>query len=94
MSEISEVTINKCFKKLEKIANKDKLSIQYKWVKSICENLAPRNGFAKYYLCVLEKKLTGNISKYNLNQLDNILITEPYWLNRFAEFNILRSSLT
>jgi hypothetical protein len=81
------------FKKLDDVKN-NKLEIQYKWLTSICDNLAPRNGFAKYYLCSLERKLNGKISPDRINQLQDLIFKEHYWSKRLAEFNLDVKSLT
>lgn len=81
------------FKKLEYVEDLNKLKIQYKWLTSICDNLAPRNGFAKYYLCVLENKLNGNISSKRIEQLRELINKESYWNNRLAEFNLCMNSI-
>jgi radical SAM superfamily enzyme YgiQ (UPF0313 family) len=76
------------FKRLDKVYQNQKLEIQYKWLQSICDNLAPRNGFAKYYLCILEKRKYGDASQKRKSDLDNLIHEEPYWANRLNEFGL------
>ena len=76
------------FKKIETIKNIDKLKIQYKWLSSICETLAPTNAFAKYYKCKLEQKLEGKSKYKSLEDLKHNLKEHPYWLERFSEFSL------
>jgi radical SAM superfamily enzyme YgiQ (UPF0313 family) len=76
------------FEKLERATIREKISIQYKWLDSICQVLAPNNAFARYYRCVLDEKLSGNVSIDNVTSLKQILNTQDYWVARFNEFNI------
>jgi len=76
------------FKKLDSITNLQKLNIQYKWVSSICDNLAPTNAFAKYYKCKLETKLYGKYFDTSLADLILNLKEHSYWDARFSEFSL------
>jgi len=76
------------FKKLDLIQDEYKLQIQHRWLTSICDNLATRNGFAKYYLCSLDKKLYGSIPQYRINDLKKLIEAEPYWNDRLSEFGL------
>ena len=76
------------FQKLDSITNPEKLGIQYKWLSSICDTLAPTNAFAKYYKCKLEVKMKGQANPKSLNDLKSNLAEQPYWLTRFSEFSL------
>jgi hypothetical protein len=76
------------FKKLVAITDPEKLRIQYKWVTSICDLLAPTNAFAKYYKCQLEVRANGHASEKSLNDLKANLAEHPYWNARFSEFSL------
>ena len=76
------------FHKLDTITDPSKLGIQYKWLSSICDTLAPTNAFAKYYKCKLEVRMKGQASSKSLEDLKANLAAQPYWLTRFSEFSL------
>ena len=76
------------FSRLGQIRDPKKLRIQYKWISSICDSLAPTNAFAKYYRCELETRLEGQARPKSLTDLDRNLDAQPYWNKRFAEFSL------
>jgi len=76
------------FNRLSQIKDPRKLKIQYKWISSICNSLAPNNAFAKYFRCDLEAQLEGRARTKSLTSLVKNLDEQPYWHKRFAEFSL------
>jgi radical SAM superfamily enzyme YgiQ (UPF0313 family) len=79
------------FRRLDSITDPHKLKIQYAWLTSICDLLAPTNAFAKYYKCKLELNLFGEVSERSFEDLTTNLALHPYWTSRFLEFSLSSS---
>lgn len=76
------------FKKLDRVVDRKKLEIQYKWISSVCTQLATSNAFAKHYRNILYKRLKGEDNAEFLNDLADCMNRMPYWRNRFEEFGL------
>jgi radical SAM superfamily enzyme YgiQ (UPF0313 family) len=65
-----------------------KIHQQQQNLKALSEVISPENGFALYFLGVLEHRLNGTISPAIIERLRRRLETSPYWLDRFAAFGL------
>jgi radical SAM superfamily enzyme YgiQ (UPF0313 family) len=59
----------------------------------LSEVISPENGFALYFLGVLEYRLHGRVPVQLIARLRERLHTSPYWADRFAAFGLAVSDL-
>ena len=65
-----------------------KIDQQMKNMRSLCDRVAPENGFALYFLGFLQNKVQGKIDPEIIHRLENRLETSPYWQDRFHAFGL------
>lgn len=65
-----------------------KLKRQAKYVKNICEGLAPNNPFAIYFHVYLQRRLYGIDEKELIKKLEEKLASSHFWKNAFAELEL------
>jgi radical SAM superfamily enzyme YgiQ (UPF0313 family) len=70
-----------------------KIRQQLQNLKVLSEVISPENGFALYFLGVLEHQLTGAISAAIVERLRRRLDSSRYWSDRFAAFGLSVSDL-
>ena len=57
-------------------------------MKVLSEVISPENGFALYFLGVLEHHLNGAIPSSIIDRLRRRLESSPYWADRFSAFGL------
>ena len=65
-----------------------KIRQQLQNLKALSEVISPENGFALYFLGVLEQQLNGSVPPSIVDRLRRRLETSPYWADRFAAFDL------
>ena len=65
-----------------------KIRQQQQNLKVLSEVISPENGFALYFLGVLEHHLNGAIPSSIIDRLRRRLETSPYWADRFTAFGL------
>lgn len=65
-----------------------KILQQLQNLKVLSEVISPENGFALYFLGVLEHRLHGAVPPSIIDRLRRRLETSPYWADRFAAFGL------
>lgn len=77
------------YDRLQRETRPVKLRMQQKYVEHICDLIAPDNAFAMHYSKVLSVKLGESVSQMQNERLEKLLEREPYWKQRFIDFNLL-----
>ena len=70
-----------------------KIRQQLQNLKILSEVISPENGFALYFLGVLEHQLNNSIPPAIIDRLRRRLETSPYWADRFAAFGLAVTDL-
>ncbi len=65
-----------------------KLKRQARYVKNICEGLAPNNMFAIYFHAYLQKRLHGVFDEKLIKRLKENLDSSSFWKNAFVELGL------
>lgn len=66
----------------------EKIRQQLLHLRTLCDVIAPENGFALYFLGYLQHKVHGRIESEITERLGRRLATSPYWLDRFGAFGL------
>jgi radical SAM superfamily enzyme YgiQ (UPF0313 family) len=66
----------------------EKIRQQQLNLRILSEVISPENGFAIYFLGVLEHRLNGKVPKELAERLKRRLDTSPYWRDRFGAFGL------
>jgi radical SAM superfamily enzyme YgiQ (UPF0313 family) len=66
----------------------EKIRQQLLNLKTLSEVISPENGFAIYFLGVLEHRLNGRVPAEITRRLARRLNSSPYWRDRFAAFGL------
>lgn len=70
-----------------------KVRQQLQNLKVLSEVISPENGFALYFLGVMEHGLSGKVPSEIIERLKRRLSTSPYWADRFSAFGLDVSDL-
>jgi radical SAM superfamily enzyme YgiQ (UPF0313 family) len=65
-----------------------KVRQQLRNLKALSEVISPENGFALYFLGVMEHGLTGKVAPEIIARLKRRLSTSPYWADRLSAFGL------
>jgi len=55
---------------------------------TLSDVISPEHGFALYFTCYLQHKLTGKIEPKTIARLERQLAQSPYWADRFRAFGL------
>jgi radical SAM superfamily enzyme YgiQ (UPF0313 family) len=81
------------FARLFKETRPTKIQQQMANLKVLSEVISPENGFALYFLGVLERAVSGKVTPSLIERLRLRLETSPYWADRFAAFGLSTQQL-